>query len=66
MNQFISILSEYGLYLGVPLAFLAIVAWVYRPSAKSATKPMETSPSLGIREMIEHGRSVIDKLPYVN
>ncbi|MDD5176355.1 MAG: cbb3-type cytochrome c oxidase subunit 3 [Sterolibacterium sp.] len=34
MNQFVSMLSEYGLFLGIPLVFLAIVAWVCRPSAK--------------------------------
>jgi cbb3-type cytochrome oxidase subunit 3 len=35
MNQFVNFISEYGLYLGVPLAFLGIVAWIYRPSAKN-------------------------------
>jgi cbb3-type cytochrome oxidase subunit 3 len=34
MNQLVNILAQYGLYLGIPLALLAIVAWVYRPSAK--------------------------------
>jgi len=34
MNQFVNMLTEYGLYFGIPLAFLAIVAWIYRPSAK--------------------------------
>ena len=34
MNQLVSMLAEYGLYLGIPLALLAVVAWVYRPSAK--------------------------------
>lgn len=27
-------LSTYGLFLGLPLLFLAIVLWVYRPGAK--------------------------------
>jgi len=34
MNQFVTMLSEYGLYLCIPLVFLAIVLWVYRPSGK--------------------------------
>ncbi len=34
MTQLVNILAEYSLYLGIPLALLAIVAWVYRPSAK--------------------------------
>jgi cbb3-type cytochrome oxidase subunit 3 len=34
MDQFVSLLAQYGLYLGIPLVFLAVVAWIYRPSAK--------------------------------
>jgi cbb3-type cytochrome oxidase subunit 3 len=34
MGHFVKLLAEYGFYLGVPLAFLAIVVWIYRPSAK--------------------------------
>lgn len=34
MSQFVSMVLEYALYMVIPLAFLAIVAWVYRPSAK--------------------------------
>jgi cbb3-type cytochrome oxidase subunit 3 len=34
MSQFLETFSAYGLYLGIPLLFLAIVAWVYRPGAK--------------------------------
>ena len=36
MTQLVNILAEYSLYLGIPLALLAIVAWVYRPSAKKS------------------------------
>ncbi len=34
MNQFINMLAEYGLYLGIPLVFLAAVAWIYRSGAR--------------------------------
>ena len=34
MNQLANFFAEYGLYLGIPLIFLALVAWIYRPSAK--------------------------------
>lgn len=34
MNQLANLLMEYWLFLGIPLAFLAVVAWIYRPSAK--------------------------------
>jgi cbb3-type cytochrome oxidase subunit 3 len=33
MNQIANLLSEYWLFLGVPLVFLAIVAWIFRPTA---------------------------------
>jgi cbb3-type cytochrome oxidase subunit 3 len=34
MDQFVSFLAEYGFFLGMPLLFIAIVVWVFRPSAK--------------------------------
>ncbi len=34
MDQFVNFLTEYGFFLGMPLLFLAIVVWVFRPSAK--------------------------------
>jgi cbb3-type cytochrome oxidase subunit 3 len=34
MNPLVNSVVEYGLYLLIPLAFLAVVAWIYRPSAK--------------------------------
>jgi cbb3-type cytochrome oxidase subunit 3 len=33
MTQIINMISEYWLYLGIPLVFLAIAVWVYRPTA---------------------------------
>lgn len=36
MNTLLQFLATYGLFLGLPLLFLAIVAWVYRPGAKRA------------------------------
>ncbi len=35
MNPLIDFIANYGFYLGVSLAFLAIVLWVFRPDAKS-------------------------------
>lgn len=34
MTQIANMIGEYWLYLGIPLVFLAIAAWVYRPNAK--------------------------------
>jgi cbb3-type cytochrome oxidase subunit 3 len=34
MTQIAIMIGEYWLYLGIPLVFLAIAAWVYRPNAK--------------------------------
>ncbi|NTV95200.1 MAG: CcoQ/FixQ family Cbb3-type cytochrome c oxidase assembly chaperone [Thiobacillus sp.] len=34
MDQVINFIAEYGFFLGLPLAFIAVVAWVYRPGAK--------------------------------
>lgn len=34
MDQLVDLIMQYGLFLGIPLIFLAIVIWVYRPSAK--------------------------------
>lgn len=34
MDQFVNFLGDYGLFLGMPLLFISIVIWVFRPSAK--------------------------------
>ncbi len=34
MDSLLHIVSEYGLFLGIPLLFLAVVAWIYRPGAR--------------------------------
>jgi len=34
MDRLVNLITQYGLFLGIPLIFLAIVIWVYRPSAK--------------------------------
>lgn len=33
MSRLVEFLGSYGLFLGLPLLFLAIVFWVYRPGA---------------------------------
>lgn len=35
MTRIANMIGEYWLYFGIPLVFLAIVAWVYRPAAKN-------------------------------
>ena len=34
MDQLVDLFAKYGLFLGIPLVFLGIVIWIYRPSAK--------------------------------
>lgn len=57
MNHILNLISTYGLYLGLPLAFLGIVFWVYRPSARKrydqdAKLPFASGPDPG-----SHGHS---------
>lgn len=40
-------IGEYWLYFGIPLVFLAIVAWVYRPAAKKRHEADGNIPFLG-------------------
>ncbi len=46
MSQLANMLAEYGLYLGIPLAFLVVVAWIYRPSAKKRCHALDTACNL--------------------
>ena len=34
MTQVVNLLTAYGFYVVIPLAFLAVVIWIYRPNAK--------------------------------
>jgi cbb3-type cytochrome oxidase subunit 3 len=34
MNQILNLPVAYLLFLGIPLVFVALIAWVYRPTAK--------------------------------
>jgi cbb3-type cytochrome oxidase subunit 3 len=34
MTHLFDFLSSYGWFFGIPIAFLAVVAWIYRPGAK--------------------------------
>lgn len=47
MNEVVGLVAEYWLYWGVPLVFLAIVAWIYRPSAKKRYKADGNIPFRG-------------------
>jgi hypothetical protein len=33
MDSFTDLVTAYGLFLGIPLIFLVIVVWVYRPGS---------------------------------
>jgi cbb3-type cytochrome oxidase subunit 3 len=33
MSRILDLISTYGLFLGIPILFLLIVFWVYRPGA---------------------------------
>lgn len=33
MDSFMDLFAEYGLFLGIPLVFLVIIVWVYRPGS---------------------------------
>ncbi len=34
MDHILLFLTQYGVIIGMPLLFMAIVAWIYRPDAK--------------------------------
>jgi cbb3-type cytochrome oxidase subunit 3 len=34
MNEVVRVITEYWFYWSVPLIFLVIVVWIYRPAAK--------------------------------
>jgi cytochrome c-type biogenesis protein CcmH/NrfF len=38
MNEVISVIAENWIYWGVPVVFLVIVAWIYRPGARRRYK----------------------------
>ncbi len=37
-TQVVNLLTQYGFYVGVPLALLMVAIWIYRPSAKKRYK----------------------------
>jgi len=47
MDPFVDMLTEYGLYIAMPVAFLAVVLWIYRPSAKKRYKADGNIPFYG-------------------
>lgn len=55
MSRPIDMLIEYWLYLGIPLAFLAIVAWVYRPAAKTRYQADGEIPFEGSKNEVRTG-----------
>lgn len=47
MDWLMDLFADYGLFLGIPLIFLGIVAWIYRPGAK---KRYQADANLPFRE----------------
>jgi cbb3-type cytochrome oxidase subunit 3 len=47
MDQIVNMLTEYWPYFGVPVVFLAVVAWIYRPGAKRRYKADGSIPFEG-------------------
>jgi cbb3-type cytochrome oxidase subunit 3 len=44
MQTFMTFLSEYGWFFGLPLVLLAVIAWVYRPGARRRYQRDSTIP----------------------
>jgi len=47
MGQLVHFLTQYGFFIGIPLLFLAVVAWIYRPSAKKGYQADGNLPFYG-------------------
>jgi cbb3-type cytochrome oxidase subunit 3 len=70
MDPFVSFLAEYGFFLGMPLLFIAIVIWVFRPSAKKRYQADGNLPFYGEKKQAStranagaHGRVGIKPPP---
>ena len=47
MVTLINFISQYGLFLGIPLLFIGIVIWVFRPGAKKRYEADANLPFYG-------------------
>lgn len=47
MDQIVNFLGDYGFFLGMPLLFIAIVIWVFRPGAKKRYQADGNLPFIG-------------------
>lgn len=54
MDSWVGFIAEYGLFIGIPLVFLAIVIWVYRPSAKKRYRADGNLPFYGDKKDDKH------------
>ena len=54
MTQIFSLLMEYGYYVGIALALVAAIVWIYRPSAK---KRYEADGNIPFREDKKDGKT---------
>ncbi len=55
MDRIVGFLTQYGLFLGIPLAFLAIVIWVFRPGAKKRYQADANLPFYGDKKTDKSG-----------
>lgn len=47
MEGIIDFIAQYGLFFGIPLIFIGIVIWVYRPGAKKRYQADANLPFYG-------------------
>ncbi len=55
MDQLVDLFAKYGLFIGLPLLFLLIVAWIYRPSAKKRFEADGNLPFYGDKKVDKAG-----------
>ncbi len=59
MTSIGNMVGEYWLYFGIPLIFLTIVAWVYRPSAKMRYEADGNIPFVGDKNEVKANHGLI-------
>jgi hypothetical protein len=56
MSNILDFISVYGLFLGIPLAFLGLVLWIYRPTAALRYRDDARIPFLDGKKRPSSGR----------
>ena len=47
MDEIIAFITQYGFFLGIPLLFIGIVIWVFRPGSKKRYQEDSNLPFYG-------------------